>query len=411
MQWTQIIGWVALCASFWPTTLRADPPFTFTRIIDNNTVIPDSGGGTFKILGAAAQSGSRIAFEGAGSAVTGLYEWNNGILVRVADSSTPVPSASGTFAAVGIARDNDGERIVFGGNNGNLGGLYQRFEGVLSRIADEQMTAPNGGNYYTMGTPSAEGNSISFSGRHYIGLNDFPAVYRWDNGAITTVADTTSPVPGGTGTFQELTSNSVRLDNGATWFRGRDAAGKSGIYRRDVNGLQAIIDSNSEGPAGEGKFLGAGLFGVDGQDLLFNAGTVGNPVPALYSRINGEVTRLLNYGDPAPGGGIFGTLAQFSLENGVAVFLDNDNSVLYTNLGGNIQRIIGSGSTLDGKTVSQIHFVSNGRDGLNLAFGVTFTDHAPPVAYSQAIYTMTLPGPGALLPFGAAALFAARRSR
>jgi len=73
--------------------------------------------------------------------------------------------------------------------------------------------------------------------------------------------------------------------------------------------------------------------------------------------------------------------------------------------------VIGTDDVLDGKNIDSVAFLPNGRDGNRLAISVTFNGHAPPENFDQAIYLVTLPAPGALLPFGVAALLAARRSR
>ncbi len=393
-------------------------PFTFTRILDSSTVIPNSGGKRFQgdAFSNLSLSQGRLAFEGSGPGIAGVYEWHAGALVRVADTTTPTPNTGNPFEILGMRTTNSGDHVAFLGNDGNIGGLYHRREGVLSAVFDTQTAAPNGGTFFGGGPASIEGDAIAFSSRHTSESGTLPSVYRWDNGVITTVADTSTPVPGGTGTFSASAGgqfNTVHLDTNAVWFRGIDSANKSGIYKRDAGGLAAVLDTTSEGPAGEGTFLGFGDFDVDGDDLLFTSATVGNPVSALYRRVEGEMTRLLNYGDPAPGGGTFYLLRTLTMDDGVAVFGAVDIEIrggVYTDLGGELQRILGPGSVLDGKTVKTTDFA---RDGSQLAIHVTFNGHNPSEGlYDEAIYLTIIPGPGAMLPFGAAAaLLAARRSR
>jgi len=386
-------------------------PFTFTRIVDTQTQIPGAPvGQTFQEFGAPSLSGDRLAFVGVRQPLVGVYEWNMGALVAVADSTTPVPQGSGMFATM-ASTANSGDTIVFAGGNTSVQGIYQRRSGVLGRVVDSQMIAPNGGAFSGGSSPTAEGDTVAFFARHKVGSSNLPAVYRWDSGTITTVADTDTPVPGGTGNFQDFFSTSVRLDQGAVWFRGPDTTNKQGIYKRDENGLHVMVNTNSDGPVGEGKFTGLGAFGVDGDDLLFNGATETNPASSYFTRINGEVLRLVSNGDPAPGGGTFSGIGNLTLNGGIAVFTDGNIGGIYTNFGGTLQRILGNGDMLDGQEVFSAAMVPNGRDGNRLAIAVTFNGHAPPENFDQAIYLVTLPAPGALLPFGVAALLAARRSR
>lgn len=394
-------------------------PITLTRVIDSNTTIPDSGGKKFwqaTPFASVSLSEQRIAFRGEGPGLHGIYEWNSGTLIRVADTTTPVPSATGTFVGLG-GWTNSGDHIVFGGNNGTVGGLYHRLSGSLSRVVDNQMNAPNGGKFSGGGNPSAEGASVAFYSTHGTGQNFAPSVYRWDNGTIVTVADTSTAVPGGTGSFSSFQNLTIHLDQGATWFQGVDGAGKSGLYRRNAQGLQAVIDTHTDGPAGMGKFLALVDLGVDGDNVILRGSTeIGNPIQGgLFTRINGQFLKIVSSGESAPGGSSFANFSALSIDSGVAVFngeLNSTNSAVFTNVGGTLQRIVGPGDMLDGKEVFSATLYPGGRDGNLVAMVVRFTDDAPfQGQFNQAIYLATLPAPGALLPFAGAAAWAARRSR
>jgi len=397
-------------------TARAQP-FAFTKILDSNTSVPDSGGGVFKSDVAFSNltiTDGHLVFRGQGPSSVGAYEWTQESLIRVADRNSPAPGAGGTFTAFGPGFGNDGSHAVFVGRSDSIGGLYHRSGGVLQRVVDTTMSAPNGGAYGLIGIPAVEGASIAFFAGHVVGANAVPAVYRSDNGVITSVADTSTPAPGGNGAFTDFDANNVRLDHGAAWFRGRDADSKSGIYRKDLNGLQAIVNYSTEGPAGMGKFVALVSFNVDGNDIILGGATeIGDPVTGgVFARVNGTFTKIASSNAAAPGGGTYAQFTTLSIADGISVFGAINNNTygsVYTNLGGQVQRIIGPGDILDGKTVRTTDFA---RDGNQLAIHVTFTDHLPSSGlYDEAIYLTTLPGPGALLPFGAAALWAAKRSR
>jgi hypothetical protein len=407
-----------LALTFCASVAQAQP-FSFVKLVDSDTIIPDSGGKKFQAsiaFSPVTLSGNRVAFRGTGPLIQGVYEWNSGALVRVADTSTPAPGGAGPFASLGAVLANSGDHIVFSGTDNVVSGLYQRRAGLLAKIVDDNTDAPNGGKFFGPGAPSVQGDSIAFRARHTSGQTTPPAVYRWDSGTLSTVADTDTPVPGGTGSFSGTASpqfRTVHLTQSTVSFTGIDSAGKTGIYRRDAGGLAALADTNTDAPAGLGKFAYFDDFGITGSDLIVRAATqLGGPNDGLFTRLDGAWARLLTEGDPAPGGGTFGTLASLALQDGIAVFYDNANSAVYTNFGGTLQRVIGTGDMLDGKEVLRTFFVGDGRDGDRLAIAVDFTGHDPARGrYDEAIYLVSLPAPGVLAPLAAGGLLAARRRR
>ena len=386
---------------------------SFTRLVDNQTQMPGAPQGrTFLNMYASGISGNRIVMYGEGLTPQGVYEWNSGSLSRIADTTTPVPQSTGSFLSLGSG-PNSGEHVLFGGRGSATGGLYNRLNGQLGRVFDETMTAPNGGKFLGAFSYGIDGTSIAFFAGHSSGASSLPSVYRWDNGTITTVADTTTAVPGGTGNFSDLQNTSVRIDQGAAMFIGLDANNKRGIYRRPSGGaLSAVVDINTDGPSGMGKFASVVDFDSTGDDLILR-GSTQTGGGGLYTRHNSTWSKLATTGDAAPGGGTFQLMQSLTLQSGVSVFHSapfGTEYAIYSDYSGTLQRIIGPGDTLDGKTVFSAAL--GGRDGNNLAVTITFTDHTPPTSFDQAIYKVTLPAPpSAFIPFVGAAFLAARRSR
>lgn len=388
-------------------------PFTFTRIAGRETFMPDAPAGTrFAILGSPSVSGGRVAFYGEGLDPKGVYEWNNGAIVRIADTTTSVPGASGAFISLSN-RANSSDHAVFGGSNGSVSGLYHRYNNQLSRVVDTTVNAPNGGKFLGVFSTGVEQGSVAFYAGHSTASGAQPAVYRWDSGTVTTVADLSTPVPGGEGNFSAIEIGSVRLNQGAAYFVGVDGVSKPGVYKQSGGVLGAVVDTGTDGPAGMGKFTTIIDFDAAGEHSALRGATQAGGY-GVYAAAGGQWTRVAANGDAAPGGGTF---ADFTLPlvstNGFVVFGDNRLGALYTNAGGTPRRIIGAGDILDGKKVMGAGYnLAGALDGNTLAIAVTFTDHAPPVSYDQAIYTVTLPvPPTALVPLTGAALWAARRSR
>src|SRR5262249_1901989 len=55
--------------------------------------------------------------------------------------------------------------------------------------------------------------------------------FSWHNGIMTRLVDTNTPVPGGTGTFQQINvGQNYTISNGQVVFRGIDSANKAGLY-------------------------------------------------------------------------------------------------------------------------------------------------------------------------------------
>src|SRR3954452_10400020 len=67
----------------------------FEKIANTGTAIP-GGSGNFTGLVGSVASGRNVAFVGSGNAAQqGVYFWRGGVLSRVADRITPLPSGAG----------------------------------------------------------------------------------------------------------------------------------------------------------------------------------------------------------------------------------------------------------------------------------------------------------------------------
>jgi len=161
---------------------------------------------------------------------------------------------------------------------------------------------------------------------------------------FTKVADSSTPVPGGSGNFAGFNFE-PSLDRGNVAFQGSGSSfGQQGIYT-DIGGLGVVADTSTAIPGGSGNFVSTNRPSLDGGDVAFK------------------------------GFGSIGT----SGDHGI-----------YTDIGGSLMKVVDLSDMLDGKTLS---FLSSGGEALSgnqIAFFAQFTDG------SKGIYVATaVPEPSA----------------
>ena len=112
------------------------------------------------------------------------------------------------------------------------------------RIVDTSNSIPGGsGNFVAFNLASLDNGSVAFLG---LGSNGQSGIYTSVGGAISRVADTSTPIPGGTGTFTSTFSGpqgtstaflGPSLSNGSVAFIGFGSNNQSGIYTNVGGGL------------------------------------------------------------------------------------------------------------------------------------------------------------------------------
>ena len=241
--------------------------FTFTKIADTNTLIPN-GSGTFTGFGnELALDGGNVAFRGNGSGgQEGIYT-DIGGLTRVADLNTLIPNGTGTFNNF-LNPALDGGNVAFGGRDPRgQRGIYTDIGG-LTRVADETTPIPNGtGNFTGFGFPALDGGNVAFQG---FGSGGQLGIYT-DIGGLTLVADTNTPIPNGTGNFTVF-FGSPALDGGSVAFRGLGSGDQNGIYTDIGGSLEKVIDLTDLLDGKTLSSLNFSINGLSGNSLAFLAG-------------------------------------------------------------------------------------------------------------------------------------------
>jgi hypothetical protein len=234
---------------------------------------------------------------------TSRSDAGNVTFVDVADTSTPIPGGTGNFSSFGLASIN-GNFIAFDATgSGGQDGIYVWSQATgLQRVTDN-----NGTGFSSFQSPTVDSNGT-------VALYTSSGVYTGVGGgsSVTTVADTSTPVPGnpsGNFSFTALDSRPVSISNGTVAFEAFSHGGtgfSQGIYTGSASGggLALVANQQSSLPYGNGTTQYSFLSGpvVNHGQLLFNADNgTGGPQSGVYAQINGTIVRVVDSTQTLPG--------------------------------------------------------------------------------------------------------------
>ncbi len=340
----------------------------------------------------------------------GVYLGSGGALSVVADRHTLSPGgtnfvgfAQGSAVSPSIAAG----QVAFTAGDGIEGGIFLKTQTAIIPVGTTLIPVPNGGgNFSVTGTPSLQNGRVAFYGGES-GLAQ-SGIYSWQSGALSIIADKSTPIPSGSGTFTSFANAS--LDAGLVAFKGSGDGGQQGIYLADAGGaLQRLYDRTTVVPGGNGgTFDVLASVSLDQGRVAFYGN--GAAQEGIYSDVSGSLTAIADHSTPVPGhpGHTFVAFGFAAIDEGVVAltgFFAGANSGVFSTHGGTLGKVLGWGDTLDGKVVLDTGIGTQSLDGDSIALWVAFTDG------SQGIYMATIPAPGALALLGVAGLFAARRRR
>jgi hypothetical protein len=223
-------------------------------VADGNTPIP-GGTGTFNAIedpfgfgpfSHPPADGANIAFRAAADSPRqrGIYTFIDGSLDVVADLTTPVPSGTGPFTFLSAEITMQDGAVAFRGEGENRRrGIYTNRRGELVKVVDTTDPIPGGTGVFTSVTyPWFDGGTILFAGD---GSDGQQGIYRWEGGAVSAFVDRTTPIPEGEGTFTDFLFNwsPPAASHGRVVFWARGAGGQEGIYFADAHSLAKVIDT------------------------------------------------------------------------------------------------------------------------------------------------------------------------
>jgi hypothetical protein len=390
--------------------------FTFTKVLDTDTLLPGSAGLYGGTEGPPAIGGGRVAFWAYNDIGEGVYTATiNGILTRVADTTTPIPGPAIPFEAFDFISIDQG-RVVFNGwgqddEDNDYQGIYRFENNALTRIVDLNTPVPGrtGGFFEFWSVTSAGDGQVAFAG---VDFDDFEeGVYRSGGGPVVRVADTRTRVPGSTENFDFFYGVSAK--NGLTAFVGSSESA-DGVYLHNdaTSQIIRVADTSMQVPGRAEGFVAFGDDSIGGLDVdggsvafigLFGEGRIGEAGIYVFDSATGAIVRVVDTIMDTPGE------FDFSQDAFTSVAIDDGHVVLgyglegdprtgtpqtpdfgvYTDLGGSLESVLRAGDTLDGKVVRRAYVGAEGLDGNQIAMSVVFADG------TEGIYIATVvPEPG-----------------
>jgi hypothetical protein len=236
-----------------------------------------------------------------------------------------------------------------------------------------------------------DGADVAFVG---YGTGGQQGVYRAQpDGPPSKVADTATPIPGGTGNFVAFQpADPMRIYNGAVAFIGEGAAGQAGVYlKASADFFVKVADTNTPVPGGTGAFQSFSTVSYDGTWLAFVATGREMEHGVYRAQPEGPPTKVADLNTVVPGGvGNFLDFGDVVVDPGVVVFegMSDDGASgtrhgIYTDHGGTLSKIVATGDTLNGKTVTAVNLGSGGFSEAGVVFVTKFSDGSEAVQMAE----------------------------
>jgi hypothetical protein len=303
-----------------------------------------------------------------------------GVAVTLVKAGDPVPNGGGlNFFQLSEPFSFSGQTFAFRGQTTmptQFGAYAKRNTGTvaLAGLGSSPPLPESAGGFLAM-----DGNDVAFGGTTAIRVLRSSAVQLIDNN---------TDQPGTATKFSFFTG--LDFDNGTVVFSGGSAA-RQGIYYENGNGIPVkLVDNTDTAPGGSGtaKFsfflTNAGRLVIDGGDVFFYAQLDDGRIGLFLSRNFGPpqvVVACLTAGADCnpllPGGAERADrIFNISVSNGEVAFIarddGNDTAALFATKGGILERVIGTGDILGGRTIDVVGGGNEMRSGDTLAFFVLF---------------------------------------
>jgi hypothetical protein len=201
---------------------------------------------------------------------------------------------------------------------------------IITLVADISTPIPGGSGTFSgfANAPSQDGTTLAFVG---FGSANFTGVYTASGGTLHKVPDSNTPVPDGPGTFSDFSSAggypSVQGNNVAFYAFGGQVRGMAGngVYLNTNGTLTKVADQNTAIPNGTGLFLNFSQASLDQGTVAFSGH--GNGQQGIYAASGGSLRRLVDLNTPISGGsGTFGNLVLPELRDGTVAFVGSSGN-------------------------------------------------------------------------------------
>jgi hypothetical protein len=147
--------------------------------------------------------------------------------------------------------------------------------------------------------------------------------------AYQRIADTTTPIPDGVGTFTSL--RAPVISGGKVAFEGSGSDGQQGGYFWDGVNLVLVADLNTDIPEGDGQFTDVSSLSHDGTSIAFR-GTGTNVQRGIYRWQSGSLTKIVDRDTTKPmSASTFFSPVSPNMDNGQIVFNDTGGIYRYSN--------------------------------------------------------------------------------
>lgn len=402
-------GFPRFVAGLVAVTVAADvlaQGWTTSRVADTSTQSPGgpvfggNGGATF--TNACLGSNLEVAFFGVVPVVgRGIYAGHENSLAQIADRNSPVPGVVGATFDQGFGSlSYDGGAVTFDGRSTDAGsGIYAGSGGPLQAIANRSTAVPGGSGTFSGAVAGyRDGGSVAFAG---IQAGTVRGQYRWTSGAVNTIVDVNTPIPGGSGNFANW--GSVALTGSRFAFSGRNSS-HSGVYSRDAGGagpLSVIADSATPTPGGSGFLNDFSWISADGTNTAFAARAdvnTGNSL-GIYAHIDNQLLRIADTTTAGPSGELFVNFQSVTISGRNVAFValaNNGLTELIVWRDGVLSRVAKTGDFVNGIRLEKIEITSQALRGDSIAFTSYHFVGAPQEPDYGGVYTAAyVPSPGA----------------
>lgn len=329
-------------------TAHAASAYTYTQIFDNN------GLNRFPLFSEAINDSGTVGF----STVSFSTFAETAIFTGSGSALTPVVQPTGSLPNVeSFDINNNGTVLFFGERDDGSAGLFTSSGGSITTIADDSGLFSSFGPFgFPFGSTINDRGVVAFAASLDSGGQ---GIFTGSGSAVTAIGDTSS-------IFSSFVSDAFINNSGSVAFAANLSAGGEGIFTSSGNGFTTIVDSS-------------GIFDSFGSPAINDSGTsvftafLDSGELGLYKSDDGVITPIVNsnesftgFGDPAINND--GSIAFLG-------FLDDSREGIFTGANPVSDKVIASGDTLFGKTVTGLSFFNRGLNNSNqIAFSARFDD-------------------------------------